>query len=484
MKKLSKVCLFILFYVFNFSKSEENTFISISAFLTYSIDSHNLTNLSFTFYNQKENMINHFQTYSKNLILFGNINDYIISYEKGNNIFIIQNLEEFKELLLNNILSENSIFIASLNDENKFFKLNLNQTKIILIENNYFEKLLNQTNLVSSVSIYFHLSQTKLFPFNLYIFFSIFTGLIYFCVLLNKSKYHYANLFYDSLIKILCDSMIFSSFFFMVYVILQNYYLSFGCFLLLYNLCYYLKDISIIVSKFLIFLFQIKFFYGEKFLNQNTCINMYYSLFLTFLELCLKYILGDIKIIYPSIIIMECLFMFIVSLYYFLKNIKKILCLYNIKKFIKHKNNNSLIKFFSDIIRFKIIIMTKIGILMFLYIYFTILFTLFYYLFLLDYKENILFVFFLIEWSIIILLINCIFSGHKYIYWNLGIKEISQLYSIYMKQNFKIIVNYKTQNNWESIENTIKFKFPIIIISPFIHRKEYLFDNIKVGYFE
>ena len=53
-----------------------------------------------------------------------------------------------------------------------------------------------------------------------------------------------------------------------------------------------------------------------------------------------------------------------------------------------------------------------------------------------------------------------------------------------MKQNFKIIVNYKTQNNWESIENTIKFKFPIIIISPFIHRKEYLFDNIKVGYFE
>ena len=115
-----------------------------------------------------------------------------------------------------------------------------------------------------------------------------------------------------------------------------------------------------------------------------------------------------------------------------------------------------------------------------LYTYFTIVFITFYYILLYDFDENILINFFLIEWTIIIILIIILFPFKKPLFWNLNLNEINRICLCYEKKYYKCKIHFNENNNWKNIETNIEI--PLLIISPFVNNNQILFDNIKVGY--
>ena len=452
---------------------ESSSLLNISSFIIYSTTSQNIKNISFSLFNQRKNMIDKLEIQSNNIIILSNMNNITMPNENNNKVILFQDFQ-FIDFLMN---CSNSILIIPQKFKNKFDILSFNNVTIIIISNNDFEELINETDIISSIFIYLNISQTYLFPYNFYKFSSLFIDCLFIIIYIKILSSKNSNLCNKNLLKIISILIIYSSFFFLIYVFYQKNYLSFESDFYFYILFYYLCDFCNIFSKFFIFILFIKLSCGENFLYHKKPFNKMYLFIFTILEITMKNILNNIQIFYPILVFFENIIMFFICIYYYFINLKKI-SLFKGKFLINSKI--SLFSYFFNILEFKTKIMKNIIVLIILYTYFSISFICFYYILLYDFNENILLIFFLIEWTIIIISIIILFSSKKPLFWNLDLNEINRIYLCYEKKYFKCKIHFNEKNNWKNIK--ININSPFLLISPFVNDNQNLFDNIKVGY--
>ena len=455
---------------------ESSSFINISSFIIYSTTSQNTKNISFSLFNQRKKKLNNLEIESNNITFLSNMNNITISNEKKNKVILLQDYQ-FIDFLMNCSNNQNYVFIFPIKSQYNFTNLSFNDLTIIIISNNDFEELLNEIHMISSIFIYLNISQTYLFPYNFYIFSPLFIEslfiFIYIKILCSKNS----NLCSKNLLKIISRLIIYSSSFFILYVFFFNNYLSFKDDFYLYKLFYFLCNFGIILSKFFIFTLFLKLSHGEKFLFHKKTFNKVYLFIFTIIEIIMKNMLNNIQLFYPAIIVFENIIMFYLCLSNYFINLRKISLF---KKKILINIKISLFHYFFNILQFKTKILKNIIILIILYTYFTIVFITFYYILLYDFDENILINFFLIEWTIIIILIIILFPFKKPLFWNLNLNEINRICLCYEKKYYKCKIHFNENNNWKNIETNIEI--PLLIISPFVNNNQILFDNIKVGY--
>ena len=453
---------------------ETSSLINISSFITYSTIFQNTKNISFSLFNPRKNMIGHLEIQSNHITILSNMNNMTIYNENKDKVILLNDFQSI-EFLMN---CSNNIFIIPQKFKNNFDILSINNLTIIIISNNDFEELLNEIDIISTIFIYFNISQTYLFPYNFYIFSSLFIKSLFIFIYVKLLCTKNSDLCIKNKLKKISNLIIHLSSFFIIYIYFQNNYLSFESDFYFYIVFYYLCDFCHIFSKLFIFTLFIKLSYGENYLYQKKKpFNKIYLYIFTILEITLKNIFNKIQIFYPAIVILENSIMFFLCLYYYFINLKTI-ALFKGKFLINSKI--SLFSYFFHILEFKTKIMKNIIILIILYTYISIVFISFYYILLYDFNENILIIFFHIEWTITIISIIILFSSKKPILWNLDLNEINRIYLCYEKKYFKCKIHFNKMNNRKNIETNIDT--PFLLISPFVNDNQFLFDNIKVGY--
>ena len=230
---------------------ETSSLINVSSFITYSTIFQNTKNISFSLFNPRKNMIGHLEIQSNHITILSNMNNMTIYNENKDKVILLNDFQSI-EFLMN---CSNNIFIIPQKFKNNFDILSINNLTIIIISNNDFEELLNEIDIISTIFIYFNISQTYLFPYNFYKFSSLFIDCLFIIIYIKILSSKNSNLCNKNLLKIISILIIYSSFFFLIYVFYQKNYLSYESDFYFYILFYYLCDFCNIFFKIFYFYF-------------------------------------------------------------------------------------------------------------------------------------------------------------------------------------------------------------------------------------